>query len=143
MNDYREPIEVALLALFQAKATFFTTCDRKARLYPNVPPEEQPSLSINKDLEKRTHKVDGQIIPNYLFYNIICYDQVDVNAIPATIVNTILANVEFAISSPTAKQTLGGLCENVFIDGETTIRESIIGTQVIVIIPLVIRTAVI
>ncbi|WP_423396027.1 hypothetical protein [Burkholderia sp. LMG 21824] len=142
MSIQREPIYAALFALVQsAVAPYAVTIGRRFQLASQVPPSEQPAVFQVQKSERIAHERRGLPKKYHLFVDLVVYAQAgDSAAIPATAVNTILDAIDNALApapgDPMNNQTLGGLVEHAWIEGEVLIVEGTLQDQSVAIVPV-------
>jgi hypothetical protein len=138
----RETVLNALFAQLSALAAFKLT-SRRDREPDSITPQQSPALLLVEPGEKydrpsvalppkRTIHVDA------IFYNNVGAEP---NAIPLTIINNALDALDAALTpaSPTYLNTLSGLVDVVYIDGEVEKRTGAKTGRAAAIIPICIR----
>lgn len=139
----REPIYAALWALVsgdpRAQAVF-VTMNRYTRHFDNVPSNETPALFLLQQSE--TWGQTGRGIPakrtlkcSFLVYT---YTGDPTAALPSTAINTLLDVLDDVIAKADGSyvQTLGGLVNHVYIEGEIQIAEGLLQSKSIVAVPV-------
>ena len=134
-----EQIEVALFNLIAplAKAAGFKTVQRQARLFSDVPPAtDQPALFLFPLGPRVTF--EGYGMPKIeCHYLALCYSRSDAvrdpNGLPSqTILNNFLTAL-IAVTTKTFpqgwKQNLGGLVDEVTIDGDCPMQTGVLDQQ--------------
>ena len=138
----REPIYAALFALVQsAVAPHAVTIARRFELASQVPPAEQPAVFQVQKSERVQHERRGLPAKYWLSVDLVIYVQAgDSAAIPAQAVNAILDAIDSALApnagDPMNNQTLGGLVEHAWIEGEAMIVEGTLQEQSVAIVPV-------
>lgn len=140
----REPIYAALWNLFLGNAALagrFVTTSRYLRHFDDVTPDEMPALFITQTGE--SWEKDGKGIPakRTLLSHLVMYDYTgQPNAVmPSGLVNALLDVVDDAIEQPGNPgnvQTLGGLVEHVYINGQIDIAEGLLQGKSVVVVPI-------
>ncbi len=138
-----EKIAVALFTLLSSITSFtFVTFDRHGQLPINVPPPNQPYLGL---VELGMSQVENQaqgLEKWLLHFRVLVYIRADAtpSTIPATEINAALkAVVEIMRSSPMAeRQTLGGIVDNAWIEGEILMDTGILDQQCALLIPIIV-----
>lgn len=135
-----EKISVALFTLLQTSGYPFTTYSRRGDVPVNVPPAQQPYLALielgGSQVENQAQGLEKWILE----YAVMIYLRVSAtpSAIPATPLNAAwLAIVNVMRSKPIgSQQTLGGIVDNAWIEGECLINTGIIDQQCRIMIPI-------
>jgi hypothetical protein len=150
-----EAIEVALFNLLQNAVTAlpFKTISRHAKIWGNAVPPDQPALYL-VPLGGPTVQDQAFGAPKYhLKYVVLIYARADAALNSTVMPQTLLNNAWKAINNAMLgkpidpvqaaawlphgeKQTLGGLVENAWVDGETTMQAAILDQQGAIEIPL-------
>jgi hypothetical protein len=143
----RETVGQALQAqLAKVKNVYpFKTVSRRARIWTNVTPAEQPAMFLVKVRETFDQATWGA--PRYrLSYLALCYLRADAapNLIPEVEINKVLDAVDGTLlgTPPGQKQTLGGMVENCWIEGDIMIDTGILDQQIVIVIPVSIVTGI-
>lgn len=142
MSIAREPIYAALFALVQtAVAPHAVTIARRFQLASQVPPVEQPAVFQVQKAERTQHERRGLPAKYYLSVDLIVYVQAgDSASIPSQAINAILDAIDTALAptpgDPMNNQTLGGLVEHAWIEGEALIVEGTLQDQSVAIVPI-------
>jgi hypothetical protein len=123
----------------------FKTVSRRARIWTNVTPAEQPAIFLVKVRETLDQTTWGA--PRYrLAYLALCYLRADAapNLIPEVEINKVLDAVDGVLlaTPPGEKQTLGGIVENCWIEGDIMIDTGILDQQIVIVIPVSIVTGI-
>lgn len=138
----REPIYAALFSLLSRSAGF-QTVGRRLQSWDDTP--EQPALFQVQAGEKAEQKIAGGPYRWMLSVRVWIYAKTDgaSGTAPSSALNPLVDAVVAAIGqSPTGeRQTLGGLVQNAWIDGDIRIYEGVLGQQAIAIIPISILVA--
>lgn len=151
MNSDREAVSVALFNLINGAVTaampgYFQTVDRTPRDVGDIPPANQPSLSVFKISEVAAQNQAYGATRYRLHYSVLCYARAssERTAIWETICNTILTAIDNAMVGPLKGQpnTLGGLVGNAWIEGQTLIDNGIIDQQMALLIPVIVETGI-
>lgn len=140
-----ERIAVALFNLLSSidPATFpFVTFDRHGQLPTNVVPANQPYLGLVQlgmsQVENQAQGLEKWL----LHFRVLVYIRADADpeTIPATQLNNALqAVVGIMRSSPIGvQQTLGGIVDNAWIEGEILMDTGILDQQCALLIPVVV-----
>ena len=118
----REQVMTALLAMLTATGDF-VTISRRSRAPETITPAMSPALFLCEGAERVEH--ESPLMPPVrsmmvwaTFYNDV---GVDPNAIPETVINNALDNLDAALAAVdplTGRFTLGGLVYAVIRDGE-------------------------
>lgn len=143
----REQIMAALYNVMQGLLTTaiptpgpFVTVSRKLRLWGDVDPTMQPALYLveHKELPENTRR--GLDDKNALLIRIFIYARADGDSvIGGTIINNLLDAVETILepSDPSINvNTLGGLVNRLWIDGETIKDPGDIDGQALAVLPI-------
>lgn len=147
MQASREAISQALeTQLAKAKNAYpFKTVSRRARIWTNVTSAEQPVIFLVKVSEAIDQSTWGA--PRYrLKYVVLCYLRADAapNLVPEVEINKVLDAVDVTLlgTPPGEKQTLGGVVENCWIEGDVMIDTGILDQQIVIVIPVSILTGI-
>lgn len=137
----RESIYSALFAQV-SKAARFVTVSRRLKHWSDVSPAEQPALfQVQKSEIART--VPGQPTVWELHVDLFLYAHTNGNPdiSPAEILNPLLDSVLNALAPDpiTNKDTLGGLVQHAWIEGNLITDEGVLGDQAVCVIPVVMR----
>lgn len=142
MSIAREPIYAALFALVQsAAASHAVTIARRFVLASQVPPAEQPAVFQVEKSERVQHERRGLPSKYWLSVDLVVYVQAgDSASIPSQAINQILDAIDAALApspdDPMHNQTLGGLVEHAWIEGEALIVEGTLQDQSVAIVPV-------
>jgi len=134
----REPIMVALFAKLSAIPGVITS-SRVLETIASVSPAEQPALFL-APRSQVAMRVRG--LPTRWVIDVAVYVYTnrgnDLTVVPDTAMNTILDAIEAALEpAPGVEvQTLGGLCDQVLIEGVVETDEGALGDQAIAIVPV-------
>ena len=142
----REPIYVALWNLFLTHQNLvgqFVTTSRYLRSFDDVPAEQMPALFMTEAGEQWAKPGKGIPAKRTLAPHLVMYTSTSQpNAVlPATLINALMDTVDEVIENPgnpSNTQTLGGLVEHVYLEGEVQIFEGYLQDKSIVLIPLTI-----
>lgn len=133
--------EAVYLALFNKLSAIkgIKTSSRILLHWADVSPNQQPAL-FQAQVSQTAQQVTGFPTKYILTAKVWVYTHRDTNGvIPITQLNNILDLIDNALkptSSPTNKQTLGGLVEHCWIDGSIETDEGTLGNQSIAIVPI-------
>lgn len=135
----REPIYAALFAKLQAIPGIIT-CSRRLAHWSDCPDDMQPAIYMAQAGEQVETQVKGMPYKWTLSVKVWVYVRVTDNAAPGPVINPILDAIETAFTSSPAsgKQTLGGLCDEVIINGQIDTYEGTLGSQEVALVPLVV-----
>jgi hypothetical protein len=135
-----ETISAALFTLLTTMNYSFKVTDRVGQIWSNVDPSEQPYMGL---VERGATGVQNQAMGLEkwtLHYLVLVYLRADATptAIPAQQLNAVLqAIAEVINSSPLGeRQTLGGLVNNVWINGQCIMDTGIIDQQCALLVPV-------
>lgn len=142
----REPIYAALWNLFLNHPNLvgqFVTQSRYLRHFDDVAPEEMPALFIIQSGESWVKKGQGISAMRTLQSHLVMYDYTAQpnSVMPSTLVNPLLDTIDEVIErpdNPANTQTLGGLVQHVYIEGQVEIYEALLQNKSIVVVPLTI-----
>ena len=127
----REAIYAALFAKLSA-ISGLKKSSRRLLHWSDVSPADQPALFMARGSEQ-IQQVTGQPSRVTLEAKVYVYAHVtDPNAAPSTAINGLLDQITAAVApgqGPQNKQTLGGLVEHCWIDGEIVTDEGSLGDQ--------------
>jgi hypothetical protein len=149
----REPIYAALLLLLQTNLQgsppVFVTVGRRHVHPEELAPAQQPALFIVEMKESRQPRPQGTggkltldvWLVMYCFESAINQPPGQETTLAATQINALLLAIETALApvfgtGPQNRQTLGGLVEHCWIEGETLIDQGIYTQQGGAIVPL-------
>jgi hypothetical protein len=146
MNHPRETIYAAIFAQLQSAGAVFSTYSRKLLKWDQVDASIQPALFMSQIREGADQNAAFGLTRwtgRVLLYIYARVDELPTTAGSSTL-NPLLDAVESALAStpPGEKQTLGGLVNELRIDGEILIDEGLIDGQAIAAIPLVFTTGI-
>jgi hypothetical protein len=139
-----ETIAVALFNLLQTSGYPFQTYDRKGDLPENVNSADQPYLGLVQlgmaQVENQAQGLEKWL----LHFRVLVYIRADAipSAVPATQINAALkAIVNVLRSVPIGeRQTLGGLVDNCWIEGDVLMDTGILDQQCALLIPVTVDT---
>ena len=137
----REAIYTALFAKLSGVAGLATT-SRRLKHYSEVSPSQQPAMYVTQ-ASQFVKQIKGFPSEYTLEAKVWIYSHNTDTAIsPATALNNLLDLVDLALrpSVPQDKQTLGGLVEHCWIDGEIVTDEGSLGDQAVAIFTIKILT---
>ncbi len=142
----REQVASALLAKLQAAlGTQVTTIGRKHAMPPDLTPDLQPALFVVGTANGRITRPTTPGKRTMLFHLFLyCHDDSPAEPIGEetdlleTVINNLLDAIDTALApaEATMKQTLGGLVEHCWIEGDTPIDPGIFGKQGFTIVPV-------
>lgn len=146
----RETVANALISLL-ATATIngspaFVKVGRNAKIWSNVDAADQPAMYLIHYGDSVVQKQSFGL-PKYTFHFVIMiYIRADAgpDAVPDTVINQMLDAIGLALQSipPGEKQTLGGLVENAWVEGEILIDSGILDQQCVIQIPVKVVTGI-
>ncbi len=142
----REPIYVALWNLFLTHPNLvgqFVTTSRFLRHFDDVPTEQMPALFMAQSGEQWVKMGKGipakrTLMPHLAMY---CSTSQPQSILPATLINALMDTVDDVIENPgnpSNAQTLGGLVDHVYLEGQVEIYEGYLQNVSIVLVPLTI-----
>jgi hypothetical protein len=135
-----EAVAVALFIRLAAAAYGFNSMCRRGHLPQNEPIANQPHMCLVELGGKAVQDTAIGLTKWQLEFWVLVYIRCDATraAVPATEINAALkAIAEIMNSSPLAeRQTLGGIVENAWIDGEILINGAVLGEQASMKIPI-------
>ena len=142
----REPIYVALWSLFLNHPTLagqFVTTSRYERHFDDVDADAMPALFLTETGENWVKPGKGIPAKRTLTAMLAMYTSTSQpNAVlPSTLINALMDTVDDVIENvgnPSNAQTLGGLVEHVYLEGEVEIYEAFLQDKSIVLVPLTI-----
>jgi hypothetical protein len=148
VNFTREPIFVALWNLITSHPTIQATFVQTARLlvhHSQVPGNAagMPALYMIERSESHVRKGQGISDLRTLRPFLVMYFSTaqGTGALPATQCNNALDAIDYCINipgNPANTQTLGGLVQHVYIEGEVTIDEGLLQETSVVVVPITI-----
>ena len=135
-----ENISIALFNLLLTANFTFNGSDRRGQITQNIDTANMPYLSLietgGRQVESQAQGLEKWILD----YTVLVYFQPDATptSIPATQINAAWkALVEIMRSVPFAqRQTLGGIVDNAWIEGEIEIGTGILGQYAILALPI-------
>lgn len=142
MNSTRETIYAALFAIVSTAAGF-KTIGRRYKPWTEIPPEQQPAM-FQVQRSETPIQLTGMPAAWKLELDLVVYVNTTGNpdSVPSTILNPILDAITtlFDASTPSGKQTLGGIVHIVKVSGTIETDEGILGDQAFALIPIEIIT---
>jgi hypothetical protein len=149
VNVPRETIAAALLTLLQGTKIggqpAFLTTGRRARVWGDVTPGDQPAAFLNHGGETAMQDKAYGATKWLLHFEIVIYLRADAtpDAVPDTAINAILDAVDAQIlGTPGQRQTLGKVVYQTWIEGEILIDTGILDQQVAILIPIKVLTGI-
>lgn len=148
------PRETVFQALFERIAfakigadPAFVTTSRKFRWWTEVPEAMQPALyQQQEDQRASSDKNYGETLWGLrAIWWIYCQHSPDDEVVPSTMMNGLMDAVETALlPDPSGRQTLGGLVEHCYIDGDVVWDEGLVPSDIqsVIRVPILIRTGV-
>ncbi len=142
----REPIYVALWNLFITHPNLvgkFVTQSRYLKHFDSVDAQAMPALFLAQSGEQWVKPGKGIPAKRVLMPHLAMYcatGQPDA-VLPATLINNLLDVVDEVIEqpgNPANTQTLGGLVDHVYLEGQVEIYEGYLQDKSIVLVPLTI-----
>lgn len=135
----------ALFAKLQAVANF-KTASRRLEHWDDVAPADQPALFLALRREEVTTAPPGTNPVSKITADCYLYANTgaDRTIAPSTILNPLVDAIFAALvpdNAVTNKQTLGGLVQHCWIEGEIRTDEGVLGPQGVVIIPIIMKAA--
>jgi hypothetical protein len=132
----REPIFAALFSKIQT-VQGVTTFSRVLKHWNDCDPSEQPAIYMAQGNQFASHQSKDTPYKWDLSVNLYVYVRTSDGIAPATVLNPILDQAESVLTPMHGmKQTLGGLCDACYIDGEIQTYEGTLGQQEVAIIPI-------
>lgn len=136
----REAIYTALFAKLSGIPGVVTQA-RKLRHWSDVPASEQPAIFCVQGNQSAQPGDPARGLPTKwtLAADIYVYARTDGNQTPGTVMNPILdaIDAELKPDNPmTRTQTLGGLVERCWIEGDIQTDEGALGDQAVAIVPI-------
>ncbi len=135
----REPIYLALFNKLNAIKTAGTVgvCSRRLVHWKDAD-ISSPCIYMSQGRQLGEHQLKGSPYKWDLEVNLFVYVNVPDGSDPAPVINPILDAIEASISPLLAgtTQTLGGLCDSVYIDGAIETFEGTLGEIEVAIVPL-------
>ena len=137
----REAIYAALFAKL-GNLPGIVTASRRLRHWDDVPQAEQPALFMAQRYESASGE-PGLNRVWVLSVDVYLYARTGGNDPPSTVLNPLIDAVEAAMATEpiSNKQTLGGLVQHAWIDGQIETDEGLLGDQGVVIIPITMKVA--
>jgi hypothetical protein len=142
----REPIYVALWTLFLNHPNLvgqFVTTARYKRHFEDVDPTNMPALFLSEVGEswvKPGRGIRAKRVLQAMLAAYVATNQPN-SVLPATLINAVMDTVDEVIESPGNPQnvqTLGGLVDHVYLEGQVEIYEGYLQDVSIVLVPLTI-----
>lgn len=137
-----EAISLALFALLKTSTFSFNAYDRQGTIWTNVNLADQPYLGLIEHGIRGVQDSAIGLTKWTMHFWVLVYIRADADegatTVPATQLNAALlaiANV-IAGTAPGEKQTLGGLVNNCWINGEIFIDTGILDQQCALVIPV-------
>jgi hypothetical protein len=138
----REPIYAALFAKLAAAANF-TTASRRLKHWSETPTADQPALFMAQRSEHANPRPPG--LPTVWDLHVDAYVYVtttDKSIAPGTLLNPLLDALVASIAPDySGKQTLGGLVQHCWIEGDIKTDEGTLGDLAVAIIPISMKFA--
>lgn len=133
----REQVYGALFTLAQTAAVFRTT-GRRLRLPPNIGVGDMPAIFQVQTLESARSLRNQPTIWTLSVDLIIMQDVSDPNEVPAAIFNPMLDALQDALAADPLSnvQTLGGLVEHCWIEGDVEIFDGSLTNIAICVVPV-------
>lgn len=136
----REAVYSALFALLE-QVPGVVTRSRRLRHWSDVGPTEQPALFLAQVRESATPGDPARGLPTkwLLHADVYLYARTDSRSAPGSQLNPLLDAIEAALApaSPMQRtQTLGGLAEHCWIEGDIDTDEGTLGDQAVAIVPI-------
>ncbi|WP_374335584.1 hypothetical protein [Leeia sp.] len=138
--------EAIYSALFARLTTVpgLVVCSRRLRHWTDVRAAEQPALFMAQGSEQAVPGDPVRGLPTQwtLQVDVYLYARTDGGLAPGTVMNPLLDALEAALKPDNAMQrcqTLGGLVEHCWIEGELETDEGTLGDQAVCIVPVRIR----
>ena len=139
----REPIYQALFAKLSASASF-NTSSRRFKLFADVAPVDQPALFLIQRGES-IHTTPGMPPVSIMSCDVALYVNTrgDNSVAPATVLNPLIDAVLAALAADPVsnKQTLGGLVQHAWVEGEIQTDEGLLQEQGYALIPIRMKAA--
>ncbi len=135
----REAIFSALFQLLNEGLPQLNTISRVLLHWDDVSPNQQPALfmtMVSQSVEQTTGFPSKYLLEAKLW---IYTHRDTAGVIPSAQINQILDALDAALkpaASPLNKQTLGGLVEHCWIDGEIATDEGTLGNQAVATVPI-------
>jgi hypothetical protein len=139
MSITREPIFVALNAQLQPLVTNATikTLTRRLKHFSDVEPSERPYVCITQGIESIPKRKRGTPGVYTLRAKIYIYVSTSGGQTPATVLNPILDAIQSAIEPGMPDtNTLGGLVQECWIEGDIETFEGTLGDDEVAIVPI-------
>ncbi len=136
----RTAIYSALWAKLQG-AYAWVSSNRVWHHWDNVANTEQPALFMMRqgEVSSPSQLEFGTPHLKTLMVDVYVYDWHQPGEIPSDLCDIYLKAIEDALKPDNVlqrRQTLGGLCQHCFIEGQTDISEGVLGEQLVIIIPV-------
>lgn len=136
----REAIYSALFDRLKAIPGLRTT-SRRLRHWSDVDASQQPALFQAQGRETATPGDPARGVPTKwtLSADVYIYVRTDGDQVPGTVMNPLLDAIEAALRNDNAMQrvqTLGGLVERCWIEGDIETDEGTLGDQAVAIVPI-------
>ena len=132
----REPIVAALFAKLASVPGLLTT-SRVFRHFAEVPAADQPALYLAPyaQFAVRTRGLPTKWTVDFRAF---IYISRETSTVPDTVLNQVLDAIELALAPATAAevQTLGGLCDHAWIEGDIQTDIDTLGSQLLCVVPI-------
>ncbi len=140
----REPIYTALWNLVTLDAGVqgaFVTMSRYTRHFEDVPAEAMPALFLLQKGESWIRRGRGIPAIRTLRAHFLCYTNTSApqQNLPSTAINTLMDRLDDVLEhpgNPENVQTLGGLVNHVYLEGEVDMAEGLLQPKSIVVVPI-------
>lgn len=136
----REALYSALFALLE-QVPGVVTRSRRLRHWSDVGPSEQPALFLAQGRQNATPGDPARGVPTkwLLHADVYLYVRTGSHGVPGSQLNPLLDAIEAALATagPLQRtQTLGGLAEHCWIEGDIDTDEGTLGDQAVAIVPI-------
>ena len=136
MSLVREPIYSALFAQLAAISGLVTT-SRRLLHWTDCGPNMQPALFMTQGAEDATSQQKGLPYKWALSVKVWVYVNVQDGQAPAPVINPILDQITALLTPINGnKLTLGGLVDELIIDGTIETFEGTLGNQEVAVVPI-------
>ena len=150
MNVTRESVATSLLTQLQTANNFISdpnakivTFSRRAKIWSDVNASDQPAAFLVGIAERGDQSQVFGVYRWELEYRLIVYARVGTDpasTLPDTLCNEIIDGIESALQPPPpgayGQPQLGGIVQNVWIDGSILIDTGILDQQIAILIPI-------
>jgi hypothetical protein len=113
---------------------------RKAKVWSNTNAADQPAMFLVHSGEQAVQNQSYGLTKYLLHFEILIYARADANpsSSPDTLINGLLDALDAQLQSvpPGERQTLGGLVQHAWIEGEILIDTGILDQQIAIMIPV-------